>query len=169
MEGQGDASGGKDRVWTIAIAIFLVAVLVSTLVYLTFFTTVPENYFAVGDTMDYEVSGSDEAEMTFEVTAANGSEFSVAFANGTAGPWSERTQFWFDADNATLDSTYVGTETRQTDVGTRPLKHYHLVLEDGAVEDVYMGKDNGVVYQLYHTQGEYSFEVQLSGSSVGWL
>ncbi len=58
MEGQGDASGGKDRVWTIAIAIFLVAVLVSTLVYLTFFTTVPENHFVVGDTMDYEVSGS---------------------------------------------------------------------------------------------------------------
>jgi hypothetical protein len=169
MEGQGNAGGGEDRIWSIAIAVFLLIVLSATLIYLTFFTTVPENYFAVGDTMDYEVSGSDEAEMTFEVTAANGSEFSVAFASGTAGIWSERTQFWFDADNATLDSTYVGTETRQTDVGTRPLKHYHHVLDDGAVEDVYMGKDNGVVYQLYYTQGDYSFEVQLSGSSVGWL
>ncbi len=169
MEGQGNGGGGNDRVWSIAIAIFLVAVLVATLVYLTFFTTVPENHFVVGDTMDYEVSGSEETEMTFEVTAANGSEFSVVFTNGTAGIWSERTQFWFDADNATLDSTYVGTETRQTDVGTRPLRHYHHVLEDGAVEDVYMGKDNGVVYQLYYTQGDSSFEVQLSGSSVGWL
>ena len=169
MEGQGNSSGGKDRVWTIAIAIFLMAVLAATLVYLTFFTTVPEYNFVVGDTIDYDVSGSADETMTFEVTEANGSEFSVAFTNGTAGPWSERTQFWFDADNATLDSTYVGTETRQTDVGTRPLKHYHHVLEDGAVEDVYMGKDNGVVYQLYYTQGENSFEVQLTGSSVGWL
>ena len=169
MEGQGNPSGGKDRVWTIAIAVFLVAVLVSTLVYLTFFTTVPANYFAVGDTMDYEVSGSVEAEMTFEVTAANGSEFSVAFANGTAGLWSERTQFWFDADNATLDSTYVGKETRDIGAGTRLLRHYHNVLEDGAVEDVYMGLDNGVVYQLYYAQGDYAFEVQMTDTSVGWL
>ena len=169
MEGQGNGGRGKDRVWSIAIAILLVAVLVATLVYLTFFTTVPENYFVVGDTIDYEVSGSDQAAMTFEVTEANNSEFSVAFANGTAGLWSERTQFWFDADNATLDSTYVGTETRDTNAGTRPLKHYHHVLEDGAVEDVYMGKDNGVVYQLYYTDGDYSIEVQISGSNVGWL
>ncbi len=48
---------GNDRVWSIAIAIFLVAVLVATLVYLTFFTTAPKYYFVVGDTMDYEVSG----------------------------------------------------------------------------------------------------------------
>lgn len=169
MEGQGNASGGRDRVWTIAIATFLVAVLVATLVYLTFFTTAPENNFNVGDTIDYEVSGSGEVTMTFEVTEANGSEFSVAFANGTAGLWSERTQFWFDADNATLNSTYVGKETRDIGAGTRLLRHYHNVLEDGAVEDVYMGLDNGVVYQLYYAQGDYSFEVQMTGSSVGWL
>ena len=169
MEGQGSGKEGEDRTWSIAIAVFLLVVLSATLVYLTFFTTVPENHFVVGDEIDYEVTGSDEASMTFAVTEANGSEFSVAFANGTAGIWSERTQFWFDADNATLDSTYVGTETRQTDVGTRPLKHYHHVLEDGAVEDVYMGKDNGVVYQLYYTQGDYSIDVELSGSNVGWL
>jgi hypothetical protein len=169
MEGRGSKKESEDRIWSIAIAVFLLVVLSATLVYLTFFTTVPENHFAVGDTIDYDVSGSADVEMTFEVTEANGSEFSVAFASGTAGTWSERTQFWFDADNATLESAYVGTETRQTEVGTRPLKHYHHVLDDGAVEDVYMGKDNGVVYQLYYAQGDQSFDVELSGSSAGWL
>jgi hypothetical protein len=169
MEGPGSKREERNRTWSIVIAAFVATILISTLVYLTFYTVVAEPQFVVGDTMDYEVSGSVEGAITLEVTEVNGTEFSVSIVKWT-DIWADRLVFWYDeVDNASLEGMLVDTDGRETGVGSRMLDHYRYWYSDGAFEDVYMGPDNGVVYELYYTLGDYQVRTELVDSNVGWL
>jgi hypothetical protein len=170
MEGPRPDGEGRDRTWSIAIASFLAAIFTITLISLTFFTVVAEPQFVVGDQLDYEISGSANGTVTLVITNVNATDFTVSGPNGTIDLWTERLIFWYDGvDNATLESSLVDTERMDTKVGTRMVDHHRYVSVDGAVEDVFIGADNGVIYEIDYSLADYELKIELVGSNVGWI
>lgn len=170
MQGPEPKGDDADRIWSNLIGIFILTILITTLVYLSLYTVVAEPHFVVGDELDYEVSGSTEDTVTLEVTDVNGTEFSVSGPNGTMDLWTERLIFWYDeVDIATLESSLVETERMDTKVGTRMVDHHRYVSSDGSVEDIYIGTENGVIYELDYSLSDYELKIELVGSNVGWI
>lgn len=170
MEGPKPDAEGRDRTWSIAIAAFLAVVFIITLISLTFYTVVAEDKFVVGDQLDYDVSGSANATVTLVISDVNGTEFSVSGPNGTVDLWTERLIFWYDGvDNATLASLLVETKGMDTALGSRLVDHYRNVSADGVIEDVYIGANNGVIYEIDYSLSDQELKIELVGTNVGWI
>jgi len=137
----------------------------------------------VGDYLMYEYSGDANATMWLNVTEVNSTNYTLTATlvhkDGyveTPDPWvknkSAEIIFWGEDDiNETeLANDFVGEEQLVTQLGARTVEHYRNESEY-VVSDVYIGKDNGIIYRISITyvESSSSMAIALMETNIEWV